>query len=164
MNSKIFFSLFLIAVIIILNSCDDEAVFKENNEIVSESWGISDSVVFKAAISETESFYNVFIEVKINELFLTNNLWLFMSTESPSGNIQSDTIMYFVSDEHGKWFGNEKGSSIENKFLYKAFIRFPEEGEYTFIIKHGMREKDLPLIESFGITVEYAEIPENEEV
>lgn len=162
MKSNIIFSLFLIALIITLNSCDDEALFKENSVIVSEGWGINDSVVFKAAISETENFYNVFIDVRINELFLTNNLWLFVSTKSPSGNIQSDTIMYFVSDEHGKWFGNEKGSSIDNKFLYKAFIRFPEEGEYTFKIKHGMREKDLPLIESLGITVEYAEMPENE--
>lgn len=162
MNNKIYLSLFLFAIIVIFNSCDDEALYSGNNEITSDAWGIGDSAVFKAKISETESFYNVFIDIKINELFLTNNLWLYIFTESPSGNIQSDTIMYFITDERGKWLGKEKGAFIENKFMYKAYIKFPEKGEYTFIIKHGMREKDLPLIESIGITVELAKITENE--
>ena len=164
MNNKIYLSLFLFAVIVIFNSCDDETLYSGNQEIPSDGWGIKDSVVFKATISETENFYNVFIDIEINELFLTNNLWLYIFTESPSGNIQSDTIMYFITDDRGKWFGKEKGSFIENKFMYKAYIKFPETGEYTFVIKHGMREKDLPLIESIGITVEHAKIPENENV
>jgi len=92
---------------------------------------------------------------------MTNNLWLFISTESPAGNLQSDTMMYFVADQSGKWYGEKKGSVINNKFLYKPIIKFPEEGEYTFIIRHGMRNKDLPLIESITITAEIAKVSEN---
>ncbi len=160
MNYKLYFILILFAIVIILNSCDERTLYSENKEIISESWEIADSVIFKATISETESFCNVFIVADIKETFLTNNLWLFISVESPSGNIQNDTIMYYVADEIGKWFGKEKRTFIKNKFIYKPYIKFSEKGEYIFIIKHGMREKDLPMIKSIGITVELADVSE----
>ena len=47
--------------------------------------------------------------------------------------------------------------------MYKPYIKFPEKGEYTFVLKHGMREKDLPLAKSTGITIELAEISKTPE-
>ena len=163
MNYKLYFILILFAIVTTLNSCDERTLYSENKKIISESWGIADSVIFKATIFETENFCNVFIDVDIKETFLTNNLWLFISVESPSGNIQNDTIMYYIADETGKWFGKEKRPFIENKFIYKPYIKFPDKGEYIFIIKHGMREKDIPMVKSIGITVEIADISEKSE-
>ena len=105
-----------------------------------------------------DKFYNIYFDILINKNFMTDNLWLFISAKSPSGNLQSDTIMYFVADESGKWFGEENRTTVKNKFLYKLGVRFSESGEYTFVLKHGMREKDIPLIESIGLTLELADI------
>jgi len=141
-------------LLLILVSCDNNVIFSESKNIESGIWNINEGVEFDANIDDITTFFNFYIEIDINEDFLTNNLWLFISTQSPSGNIQSDTLVYYIADETGKWFGNKRGEIIKNKFLYKSNIRFPEKGIYNFKILHGMRENDLPEISKIGIRIE----------
>ena len=147
---------FLILPILFLtiSSCDNIFVIKESKTVESGIWDVKEAIEFNTEVRQIDKFYNFFIEMDIHEDFLTNNLWVFVQTQSPSGNIQSDTVMYFVADEKGKWFGDKKGEIIENKFLYKSNIRFSEEGTYQFNFQHGMREHDLPKVSKVGISIE----------
>ena len=137
-----------------ISSCDNNIVVSESKTIESGLWNTNEVIELNAEVHQIDEFYNFFIEMDIHEDFLTNNLWLFIHTQSPSGNIQSDTVMYYIADEKGKWFGDKKGEIIENKFLYKSNIRFSEVGTYKFSFLHGMREHDLPKVSKVGISIE----------
>ncbi|MCF6365742.1 MAG: gliding motility lipoprotein GldH [Bacteroidales bacterium] len=142
------------ALFLTLASCNNNVVISENRKVESEIWEIDEDIEFKAEITDINKFCNFYIEININEDFLTNNLWLFIRTQSPSGNTQNDTLQYYIADETGKWYGTKSGKIIKNKFLYKSNIRFPEKGIYTFNLMHGMREKDLPKISEIGIKID----------
>ncbi len=152
MTGKNFIYVFIFSVFLI--SCKDKVVFENEKEISNGIWEISDTLNFNAPISDTVNYYNIFITVDAIDNFLTNNLWLFISSESPSGNILNDTVMFYITDERGKWYGKKHGDIIKNKFVYKPHIRFPEKGEYKFLLRHGMRENDLPRVSSVGIQIE----------
>jgi gliding motility-associated lipoprotein GldH len=144
----------MLPVLLLLSACKNGSVFSEKIPLVAENWAIDDNISFQFEINEIEKSYNVFIELDIYDDFLTNNLWLFISTESPSGINQTDTVMFYVADLKGKWYGRKKGKIVSNKFLYKSMIKFPEKGQYGLRIRHGMRENDLPKVESIGIEIE----------
>jgi len=146
--------IFFIFTLLILSSCKNNIVSSDSKEIKGEVWNINQIVKLETNIADTQKSYNLLINVDLKEDFLTNNLWLFISTKSPSGNVQNDTLIFYVTDEKGKWFGNKSGDIITNKFLYKSNIKFPELGIYSFQISHGMRENDLPKVRSVGISIE----------
>ncbi len=152
-NTFLFFvSLSLVSLFI--SSCDNNIVISESKTIESGLWNVNEVIELNAEVYQIDKFYNFFVEMDIHEDFLTNNVWLFVHTQSPSGNIQSDTVMYFIADEKGKWFGDKNGEIIKNKFLYKSNIRFSEVGMYQFNFQHGMREHDLPKVFKVGISIE----------
>ena len=147
-------SFIIIGLVFFLFSCNNKIAISDSDEIDNNIWAIDTIVKSEVNIEDISKFYNVFINVNVKEDFLTNNLWLFINTKSPIGNVQSDTLLFYITNEKGKWFGNKSGSVISNKFLYKSNIKFPKAGEYTFLISHGMREKDLPKVTEVGVTIE----------
>jgi len=155
MKNNIYFSfLIFILTLSLLPSCKNNIVSSDSKEIEGEVWNVNQLIELEANLIDTQNNFNLFIDINVKEDFLTNNLWLFISTKSPSGNVQNDTLMFYITDEKGKWFGNKSGDIIKNKFLYKSNIKFPEAGIYSFQINHGMRENDLPKVVSVGISVE----------
>jgi len=153
MKNKQFIYLFLFFTLFLF-SCKSKIVISDSQKIEGEIWNIGKTVNLELEVIDVSKFYNLYINVDVKEDFLTNNLWLFISTKSPSGNVQSDTVMYYVTDEKGKWFGNKRSDIVKNKFVYKPNIKFPEQGKYLFSIYHGMREIDLPKVSIVGVTVE----------
>ncbi len=157
MNKQKVLNIGILLVSIFLFSCNNNTIFKDSSDIPENTWQINDTLIFCPNISDVDNYYNLFINIDADKDFLTDNIWLIIDSESPSGNVLHDTVMFFISDDKGKWFGKQKGDIIRNKFLYKTHIRFPEKGQYTFRLRHGMRKNDLPRISSAGISIEKAE-------
>ncbi len=148
---------FILFVVAFSGSCKENSVFEDKSEISKSIWQIEDSLCFDAEIQNINQYYNIFLKIDVKEDFLTENLWLLIKSKSPSGNILNDTVMFFIIDKTGKWFGKKHGDVIKNKFLYKTHVLFPEKGNYRFCISHGMRKEDLPRVTSVGISIEKAE-------
>jgi len=51
-----------------------------------------------------------------------------LAPKSPQGNVQSDTLLFYVTDEKGKWFGNKSGSEISINSYTKSLIKFSLKG------------------------------------
>ncbi|NPA68484.1 MAG: gliding motility lipoprotein GldH [Chlorobi bacterium] len=155
-NKKI---LLLSGLIILLffTDCKKNVLYRASTEIQNKTWQIGDSICFNTEIKDTKNYYNIFINLNIDENFLTENIWLFVKSTSPSGNILNDTVMFYITDKNGKWLGKKHGNTIKNKFLYKPHVKFPETGNYKFCLNHGMRKNDLPKINSVGISIEKSE-------
>lgn len=148
---------------IMFTSCKKNVVYQENVKIPDNIWDMNNIAVFKPTIDSINIPYNLNINVRHAHLYPSQNLWLFISTISPSGINQVDTFECLLADDKGKWLGDGAGDIWDVEIPYKQEIAFPEAGEYQIQIQHGMRMEKLPLIMEIGISIEKAHLSETSE-
>lgn len=148
----IFSCIFLFTICII--SCDSNRVYQKYIKIDDYIWDSKDFVEFRFDIEDTVSIHNLYINIRHSGLYPFNNLWLFITSESPEGYTSVDTIQCILADRSGKWLGNGSGDLWDNKILWKQLVRFPSSGTYSVKYKHGMRLDPLPGILDVGFRVE----------
>ncbi|MGI9551766.1 MAG: gliding motility lipoprotein GldH, partial [Aurantibacter sp.] len=100
-----------------------------------------DSIV-KFTFSEIDTLlnHNIFINVRNDQTFPYNNLFLIAELNYPSGESVRDTLEYEMALPDGTWLGKGYGSIKENKLWYKENIVFPSSGVYTLQLSHAMRK------------------------
>jgi len=76
--------------------------------------------------------------------------------------VQYDTLNCLLANDKGEWLGEGMGDIWDLSVPYKQSIGFPEKGQYTVEIKHGMRMQKVPMIMEIGLRVEKAEIEEKD--
>lgn len=132
-NSFIYF-----AIAILLISCDKKRVFDEYKS-VGVAW-VKDSIVtFKLPKIDTTKSYNLFVNIRDNNDYAFNNLFLIVSLEQPNGVIKVDTLEYEMTKEDGSLLGDGFTDVKESKLYYKEKMKF-KPGNYTIQIKQAMRE------------------------
>ena len=156
---KIFFSIkpFLLIsflIILFLSSCDLNRVFDENYSFENANWDRNKIVSFKIEISDTISQNQFFINIRNTTDYKYSNLYLFITTQLPDGNISKDTIECILADINGKWLGNGLSKLKENNILLKNDLVFPEKGSYIFEFEQAMRVEILQGIADIGIRIE----------
>lgn len=141
-------------LIITLYSCSDNFQYYNSYNIENTEWQAGDIKSFDVEIKKPNAKYEVLVDITNSKDYKTSNLWLFVSVTSPKGVVQTDTVMFLLTDQAGHWYGKESEESVDNRFLYKSNISFPIEGKYIFTLQQGMREQDTPLIEKLGLRIE----------
>jgi gliding motility-associated lipoprotein GldH len=152
--SNFFAKILVLAITAMAVSCSTESIYEANIDIPKESWSIDSTAIFKVDIIDTLSVHHIYINVRNTTNYPNSNLFLFIQTTSPNGAQLRDTMECFLADTRGNWLGKGFGALRDNQVPYKKFIRFPEEGTYTFSIQHGMRAQSLKGVSSIGLRVE----------
>jgi gliding motility-associated lipoprotein GldH len=143
------------AMLLMLASCRKKTEFEEFVAI-PDAWNNSNLVHFNVNITDTVTPQNVYISVRHSGKYEFSNLYLFVTAESPNGNIKRDTVEMVMADEHGKWQGKGAASVFTLYYPYKTNIRFPAAGIYTFTIEQAMWIRDLKNISNIGLMIEKA--------
>lgn len=144
-----------IAVVVFV-ACDSSRVYEKNTEIPEYLWDKNNKIRFDVDIQDTVSSHNVYINIRNASNYQYNNLFLFVLTRSPKGDVVKDTVELTLADAKGKWLGEGLGDIWDNQILYKYNVRFPFKGVYTFQLEQAMRHEKLPYIMDAGIRVEKA--------
>ncbi len=146
---------FLTAIILLsLLSCRSNVTFTDSAAIPAETWKLDNVVTFSPTVSDTSTLHNIFFTIRTGSSYPFRNIWLFVTTTSPSGKRLTDTLQYMLADEKGKWFGRGLGDVRELNLPYRIGIWFPEKGVYNFQVRHGMRNEDLKGVYDLGIRIE----------
>lgn len=147
--------LFTIALLAVvgLAACNTGTLYHENSPITDHVWDREDVKQFTVPIADTVGVYNIYLQVRNADGYPFSNLFLFIETEMPGPILRTDTVECILADHTGRWLGDGLGDIWDNSILYRKGIRFPRAGNYTFSIKHGMRQEKLPLIMDIGIAV-----------
>ena len=143
------------AMLLMLASCRKKTEFEEFVAI-PDAWNNSNLVHFNVNITDTLTPQNVYISVRHSGKYEFSNLYLFVTAESPNGNIKRDTVEMVMADDHGKWQGKGAASVFTLYYPYKTNIRFPVAGIYTFTIEQAMWIRDLKNISNIGLMIEKA--------
>ena len=132
-------SLFFV-MLIGLVSCNSNMVFTEFHAMDDGEWGLDEPVFFQIMEMDSTQTYNMFINVRNDDSFAYNNLYLITEFEDPDGNTQKDTLEYRMAEPSGKWLGKGIGSIKENKLWFREKVVFPNSGVYKVSIAHAMRK------------------------
>jgi gliding motility-associated lipoprotein GldH len=128
----------LLSLVIIIVSCDKKRVF-DDYKSVGESWHKDSVVSFEVPKLDLKNKYNLFINLRDNNDYPYNNLFLIVNLEQPDGIIKVDTLEYEMADPEGNLLGNGFSDVKESKLIYKEKVNF-KNGKYKIHIKHAVRK------------------------
>lgn len=143
----------IICLCFICFSCNEPTIVYEQYQVIENAlWEKDKEYYFTFEITDTSVTYDLELEVRNNNLYPYQNLWLFCSEELPIGPLQKDTVEFMLADDYGKWLG--RGISLFQSCIpIRKNYTFPSKGQYTFSFRQGMRNDALPGIQEIGFRV-----------
>ena len=148
-------SAFIIALffLIVLAACTSES-FNKRTVIPEAEWRQEDRVAFDVDINDTINPYLFGIGLRHLENYRYSNLFVFLHTKMPNGNITHDTIECTLATPEGRWIGKSSGSMRDLLVPLNENLLFPLTGTYHFEIEQAMREPVLKGISDIGLYIE----------
>lgn len=141
----------LLLAAILLFSCDKKRVFDEYKSVGS-AWHKDSVVTFDLPVLDSTKKYNLFVNLRDNNNYPFNNLFLIVSLEMPNGFTKVDTLEYQMANPDGTLLGNGFTDIKESKLFYKEDVKF--RGNYKVHIKQAVRQSGkIPGVQELeGIT------------
>lgn len=151
---------------VMLWSCNQEVVHTDYHSF-SEGWASGDTLAFNFEAPDTIMPYHLFFNVRVNQDYKFDNMYLITSIQFPNGKTIGDTLEYEMAYPNGELMGVGLHSVKESKLWYKSGVVFSEKGRYQIQIKQAMRKlgdlKALDTLEGvmdFGIRIESVNLKE----
>lgn len=132
-NSFLFFVL-----IVTLVSCDKKRVFDEY-KTVGDGWNKDSIVSFELPPLDVKKQYDLFLNIRDNNDYPFNNIFLIVSLEQPNKRTLVDTLEYQMANPDGSLLGEGFTDTKDNKLVYKERMKF-SAGKYTVHIKQAVRQ------------------------
>ncbi|MBC7643082.1 MAG: gliding motility lipoprotein GldH [Flavobacterium sp.] len=153
-------SILFILVFVSLFSCDKKRVFDEYMSVGS-AWNKDSIVKFDLPKLETTKKYNLFINLRNNDNYPFNNLFLLVALENPDGLTKVDTLEYEMANANGMLLGEGFSDTKESKLFYKENLKFDKKGVYKVRIQQAIRQngkiagvKELNGVTEVGFRIE----------
>ena len=136
-----------------LSSCGS-GEFNERKVIPEGNWHQDSLVTFDVVVNDTTGIYLFGLSIRHLENYRYSNLYVFLHTTMPNGNITHDTIECIIATPDGNWKGKSSGSMRDIHIPLNSNLVFPLSGNYHFAIKQAMREPELKGITDIGIFID----------
>ncbi|MEL1245970.1 gliding motility lipoprotein GldH [Flavobacterium sp. DGU11] len=157
-------SLSLLGVLVLVCSCDRQRVFDEYKSMDGK-WNKDSIVSFEFEQKDTVSKYNLFVNVRDNNNYPYNNLFLIVQMQEPGTKIiKVDTLEYQMANPDGSLLGDGFSDIKESKLWYKEKVNFPKPGKYKVSIQQAVRQagkvpgvQELDGITDVGFRIESTE-------
>ena len=143
----------LLSMLTTLVSCDSSTVFEENLRVKSAVWERNEKAFFEFDITDSTAIYDLYLNFRHGGDYPYQNIYLFIESRSPSGQIAKDTAQMILANNKGRWMGKGIGDIFDYQFRFKRGPLFPEEGKYYFEIEQAMRDESLESVTDIGIAV-----------
>ncbi len=138
---KTLLSFFALVSILFLYACSQKTEFIYSHDFLSQEWKKDVALAVTFSVDDTTALYDVVLRLTNTNDYPYANLYLFSTIFVPNNTQIRDTVEFFLSDNAGNWIG--KGwFSYTNTYLFRRGIRFPQQGEYTFLFEQAMRCKN----------------------
>ena len=145
--------LFLLSFWMVLSACHHEG-FDQRVVIPEASWDVENRIPFDVNVTDTVGIYTFGLGLRHLENYRFSNLYLFLHTRMPNGNLTHDTIECVLATPEGNWVGKSSGSMRDVKITLNPNLRFPLAGNYHFEIEQAMRKSELKGISDIGLFIE----------
>ena len=147
MRTKRYIILAFIAALI--SACGND-VYNKMKEIPDANWHLDDSYKFDVDIDEPTDFYDFYVLLRHNTVYLYSNAYFFITTTMPGDSISVDTVEFILATPEGQWIGNGNGFIKSHEIMISKQFMFPDTGLYTFEFNQAMRDTVLHGITDIG--------------
>lgn len=149
-----FFVFLSLAVCLFFASCDSSVLYNHSCRISDDGWNASDELLFNVEASDTTQTYLCCIDLRNGNDYPFSNIYFSIKTVFPDGSVAADTNMEFMlAEPDGRWLGKQTGSYVDGRYPF-GYFRFPQTGQYQFVITHAMRDSVLTGIKNVGLHIE----------
>lgn len=132
-------SLLFVFAAILLVSCDKKRVFDQYKSVGKE-WHKDSIATFTYNNQDTTKAYNLFINLRSNNDYPFNNIFLIVAMEAPGGLTKVDTLEYQMANPDGTLLGEGFSDVKENKLYFKEKYKFKSLGDYKIGIMQALRQ------------------------
>jgi len=153
-------SFLILFATLLLVSCDKKRVF-DQYESVGDAWQKDSIASFTYNNQDTTKAYDLFVNLRSNNDYPFNNIFLIVSMEAPDGMTKVDTLEYKMAEADGKLLGEGFSDVKESKLYYTEKYKFSAIGDYKIGIQQAVRqsgkvagEKELKGITEVGFRIE----------
>jgi gliding motility-associated lipoprotein GldH len=138
----------------LLCACQENSYYHRSEVPPSTGWEMNRTLYFQDSLREnTPELLHMEVELRHNNLYPYQNLWLYLRTRTSDGTDRLDSINWTLAEPSGKWLGNGWGS------LYSLSYRLPDlkirktKGSKWFVVEmqHGLKDPVLEGVESLGL-------------
>ena len=142
-----------ISLIFLFFSCNKNTLYNQSFQLPEEGWISTNAVGFSVDVPDSLTSYSFELSIRNTTKYRYSNLFVFLITEYPNGNISRDTLEILLADINGRWLGKGWGETKENDIMLQESLRFPITGKYNFLIQQAMRADTLNGISDIGIKI-----------
>jgi gliding motility-associated lipoprotein GldH len=160
---KIKNSILFILIVLFAISCDKKRVFDEYKS-VGITWHKDSIVTFDLPKLDPKKNFNLYVNIRENDDYPFNNLFLIVSLEQPNRKVKVDTLEYQMTNPDGTLLGDGFSDIKESKLFYKDNVNFTQKGIYKVHIQQATRKTGkiegvtaLPGITDVGFRIESTE-------
>jgi gliding motility-associated lipoprotein GldH len=146
------YKLLIFIGIFFIGSCKTLDVFEKSSSFSSHKWANNDSVIVNFAITDTNSFYNLFFVLRHNSMYAYKNIWVSIDIKDPQA--KTTITREFVLADNSKWIGTNIDDIQEHRIAFNDKALRLKKGNYLFVIKQIMRDNPLPNVLSAGIRIQ----------
>ena len=124
---------------VFLMSCNPDIQFIDYNPI-NGLWHKDSVQNFNFELNTNKkTAYNSFINLRINEDYIFNNIFLIVTIRDSVNIVSIDTMEHKLVDKYGKFLGSKRINIVDNSLLHKENISLDNEKKYYVSIEHAMR-------------------------
>ena len=144
----------LLFTAIFFSACEKSRVFDKNISLEKEGWFYGEKQNFEVSILDTNTTYNLYINVRHTDEYPYNNLWVNMTTVFPDSTVQENKVSVVLSESNGEWIGTCVDGICYNSVLVQSNFLLNQKGKYTISLEQDMRMNPLPFVLSIGVKLE----------
>ena len=146
----------LFLVVILMYACNSNRIYERNVKFSDRIWNKDSAAVFKFEITDINTDYTFYFNLRNTILYPYQNIYLTYSMEDTLGNVyDSDlTNINLFDSKTGRPYGNGMGDIFDHQYMVIEDYQFNNPGTYLFRIKQYMRMDSLPEIMSVGLRIE----------
>jgi gliding motility-associated lipoprotein GldH len=146
--------LFFFLFAFFLFSCGPNYILDEKKEITNNQWNYSDSLSFTVNISDTNRYYNLYLDIEHLTEYSFKNMYIRLHSIFPSGKRVTERISLELIGFGGIWNGDCNSDECDFRMSIHENAFFNQNGIHTFIIEQFMRKDPLEGIQSVAFRIE----------
>lgn len=152
MKSKVLIQLLLIAVVIIINSCDHSVYRKwDKKSFPDYIWEIEKEIIFEPVIQNIDRTYRIIIGIRHIYGMNIKQLPLEAEIVSPSGKSEIKYYTIIIADEKGRSKADCSGSLCDIETVVENEYLFYEQGKHHIKIRQNSSFVRLSGIMELGL-------------
>ena len=148
----------LLAILLLLNCCDNSRLYEKNYDFPERYWLINDKPSFEFTVSNGQP-YNLYCNLRNSLTYPYSRIFVTYTLKNSTGSeLKKEMINSFLFDEKtGKPLGSSGlGDIYDQQLLLLKDYTFSESGTYTLHFEQFMRTDTLQGVLAIGLRVEAA--------